>query len=149
MEKNLYQPDFYNEFITYPTRLITDQLKENLCASRYFAAPLVHSKKAIRYRLSGKITKLYGDFQTPESPKAVIEIRLILEKMESNAFTTFFNKTYKSDEPIALGDPKLLAQGWTTGLGKIILEFLSDFRAAKRSSALRLNIKTHHPADPS
>ena len=58
-----YTTDFYNEFITYPTRLISEKIAEQLYASIYFSPPVSARKQAIDYRVSGKITRLYGDFQ--------------------------------------------------------------------------------------
>ncbi|MBU1341426.1 MAG: hypothetical protein KKE44_03995, partial [Proteobacteria bacterium] len=79
MTKNEYITDFYNEFISYPAKLITEKITETLCSSSYFTPAPTSMKQDITYRLSGKITRLYGDFQNADDPKAIIEIRMTLE----------------------------------------------------------------------
>ncbi|MFH2059119.1 MAG: hypothetical protein ABIJ59_09485 [Pseudomonadota bacterium] len=129
MGENTYQTDFYNEFIVYPAKLITEKLTENIYSSTYFSQPMANREQAIQYRLSGKILNLYGDFQTPDSPKAVMEIRLILEKKQDNAFASYSNKTYRFEEPIASPSPEDLVAGWNKGLTNIILQFLTDYQS--------------------
>ncbi len=128
MGNNTYQTDFYNEFISYPAQLITDKATEILCGSNYFSQPLTHRKKAIAYRLSGKITHLYGDFRKTGSPKAVMEIRLNFEKKEGQTFLHHSSNTYRMDEPIASTLPEDLVVGWNKGLEKIIIQFLKDYK---------------------
>lgn len=129
MGENTYQADFYNEFIAYPVKLITEKLTESMYSSTYFSQPLTHRKQAIQYRLSGKILNLYGDFQIPGSPKAIMEIRLILEKKQENAFASYFNKTYRFEEPIASPSPEDLVAGWNKGLSWIIEQFVLDYQS--------------------
>ncbi len=126
---NRFQTDFYNEFITYPARLITEQLSENLCRSPYFSSSGTQTRRSIRYRLSGKITQLYGDLESPDKPRAIIEIRLLLEKRKEGEFSPFLTKTYRLESPIPSGRPEQLAQGWKKGLEQIIRDFLTDYQA--------------------
>ncbi len=133
VKKDTYRTDFYNEFITYPARLITDEFTENLCGTALFSYPLTHKKQAIQYRLSGKIIKLYGDFMIPEKPQAVIEIRMILEQNTENAFTSVLNKTYRSNESVASAAPAQLVGGWKKGLESILSQFIADYESIPRT----------------
>lgn len=128
MGPDQYQPDFYHEFITYPAQLITDKLKESLYATTLFSQPVTHHRRNIDYRLSGKITHLYGDFQDPGAPRAIIGIRLRLEKKEENGFILYSGKNYRFDQPVASMQPKDLVKGWNQGLTRIIVGFLTDFK---------------------
>lgn len=129
--KNNFTTDYYNEFVSYPARLISDEITEELYRSSYFSQPLSDRKKSLDYRLSGKIIHLYGDIQTLSSPKAMIEIRLILEKKEASKFTPVLNKTYRADIPVAKLEPDQFISGWNTGLKKIMSDFMTDFTALK------------------
>lgn len=123
-----YITDYYNEFITYPAKLVTEKIAETLYASGYFTPALTNMKQDIRYRISGKITRLYGDFQKTDDPKAVIEIRIILEKRTDKDFQAISSKTYLAEEPISSRKPDHLVTGWNTGLSKIIAQFIRDFK---------------------
>ena len=39
INENGYQSDFYNEFVSYPARLITDKITESLYATAHFPNP--------------------------------------------------------------------------------------------------------------
>ncbi len=126
IEKNEYITDYYNEFINSPTRLITEKIAENLYSSSRFTPAPTDRKQDIIYLLSGKITRLYGDFQATNAPKAVIEIRMILEKNTGKTFQVISNKTYLAEEPILSRKPAHLISGWNKGLVKIMTRFVSD-----------------------
>lgn len=121
-----YRNDFYNEFITYPAKLITEKFIEALCKSEKFTMELSDSKKSYEYRLSGKIVRLYGDYLNPDFPKSVLEIRLILEKRRLSSFKPVLNKTYSQVQKITSMKPEQLVSGWNTGLRNIIDQFLLD-----------------------
>jgi cholesterol transport system auxiliary component len=125
-DTNTYQTDFYNEFITYPARLVTDRISEQLYATKFFSQPRTHLKKDIDFRLSGKITHLYGDFQHPQSPKAVVGARLSLEKKKNSEFSSAVSHSYRFEVPISSRQPGDLVAGWSIGLNKIVIAFLTD-----------------------
>jgi len=126
--KNKYAIDYYNEFVSSPARLITKIIEGSLCASNLFTTIHTNMKQNISFRLSGKITRLYGDFQDPSNPRAVIEISMILEKKHGTAFQTISSKTYLAEENISSRNPSKLVSGWNTGLSKIVIRFISDFQ---------------------
>ena len=126
--KNKYSIDYYNEFISSPARLITQIIEESLCASNLFTSIQTDKKQNISFRLSGKITRLYGDFQDPSNPRAVIEISMILGKKHGSAFQAISSKTYLAQENISSNDPSKLVSGWNTGLLKIVIQFMNDFQ---------------------
>ncbi len=126
--KNKYAIDYYNEFVNSPARLITEKIEGSLYASNLFTCIQTNMKQNISFRLSGKITRLYGDFQDPSNPRAVIEISMILEKKDGPAFQAISSKTYLAEENISSNDPSQLVSGWNTGLLKIVIEFISDFQ---------------------
>ena len=128
IEKNEYIIDYYNEFVSYPAKLISEIIEENLCISRHFTSIQTNTKQEIGFRLSGKITRLYGDFQDHSAPKAVIEIRMTLEKKNDTAFQAISSKTYLVEKNISSSDPSQLVSGWNIGLLKIVIQFISDFQ---------------------
>jgi len=128
MSRNEYSTDFYNEFVNYPAKIITEKISENLYDSGIFIPALTSLKRDIQYRLSGRINRLYGDFQDTSNSKSIIEIRILLERQSEKAgFQLILNKTYLATEPIVSHTPDHLVDGWNRGLGKILSEFMNDF----------------------
>ncbi len=130
MSKNEYSTDFYNEFVNYPAKIITEKITERLFDSKTFIPALTSLRRDIQYRLSGRINYLYGDFRDTSDPKSIIEIRILLEQQsEKDGFQLITNKTYLVTESIDSHTPDQLVDGWNRGLGKIISEFIDDFNS--------------------
>ncbi|NOX32115.1 MAG: hypothetical protein GXP56_00035 [Deltaproteobacteria bacterium] len=130
--KNKYETDYYNEFLSYPAKLITAKIMESLFATPCFKPAQTDMRQDIDYRLSGKITMLYGNFQDRNNPGAIVAIRLSLEKRATNTFQAVFGKTYLSKEPILSATPAQLVSGWNKGLTKIVAQFISDFHNTQK-----------------
>ncbi len=128
VSENEYTNDFYNEFISYPARLISDKIKETLYATKYFTPFLAQKQQDVSFRLFGKITHLYGDMQNKNAPKAIMEIRFILEKKVNDTFEKVFTKTYRVQEPLSAPEADLLVKGWSKGLKTIVSNFLNDIQ---------------------
>ena len=126
--ENEYTTDYYSEFISYPSKLITERTSEALYGSPHFRPALTDDKKDITYRLSGKITRLSGDFLDKNNAKASIKLILILEKRTGSTFTPVLSNTYMADEPIKDKEPSSLVSGWNSGLSKILAQFITEFQ---------------------
>jgi len=126
--ENEYRTDYYSEFTSYPSKLITERTSETLYGSTYFRPALTDDKKDITYRLSGKINKLSGDFTDKNNTKAAIELMLILEKKDGSSFKPVLSNTYTADEAIPDKNPSSLVSGWNTGLSKILNQFITEFQ---------------------
>ncbi len=122
-----YINDYYNEFISYPARLITEKFFEQLADTPHFSSAQTNLQHGIDYRLSGKITKLYGDLRLDASPKAIIALQLILEQKSKKAFAVAISRTYAIETPIASKKPTDLISGWSKGLSGITAQFLNDY----------------------
>ncbi len=131
--ENEYTPDYYSEFISYPSKLITEKISEALHGSTHFRPALTDEKKDITYRLSGKITRLTGDFTEKKNPRAVMEIMMILEKNTGPFFTPVLNNTYGINESIPDRKPSSLVSGWNKGLSEILLQFIAEFQTLPAS----------------
>ncbi|OGR32494.1 MAG: hypothetical protein A3J80_10890 [Desulfobacula sp. RIFOXYB2_FULL_45_6] len=126
--ENEYITDYYSEFISYPSKLITEKTSEALYGSTHFRPSLTNNKKDITYRLSGKIIRLSGDFSDKNNTRAAIELMLILEKKTGSGFTPVLIDTYMADEPVPDKEPSSLVSGWNLGLSKILVQFITEFQ---------------------
>jgi len=127
VDKIRYIYDYYNEFVSSPAKLVSDKIAETLYASTCFQPALAKKPEDIEYRLSGKIIKLYGDFQNINDPKAIMEIRMILEQKKNRVFQQIISKTYSDAQMISSATPEHLIKGWNRGLSTIMTDFIKDF----------------------
>ena len=125
---DVYTRDYYNEFIIYPAKLITDKFAGCLFSSREFIPGMAGSKETVFFRLSGKITKLYADLRQSGRPCAVMEIGLLLEKKEGSTFRPVLSETYSRNVPVSSHRPIELIRGWSRGLSGIVRQFTDDVR---------------------
>jgi hypothetical protein len=126
MSEKEYATDYYTEFVSYPAKLITDKFSEQICGTPYFSSIRASRQLDIQYRLSGKITQLFGDFQSPGHPKAVMAIQLLLEKRETHTFSIVHSRTYEAVIDIPTAEHVELAAGWSSGFTDIFRQFMDN-----------------------
>jgi hypothetical protein len=127
VDDNKYINDYYNEFVNYPAKVVSDKIAQALYGSIHFIPALNVRPKYIKYRLSGEIIKLHGDFRKINKPEAIIEIRMILEQKKENSFQKIIDNRYSGLEPVFSTKPDQLIKGWNRGLSKITGKFIEDF----------------------
>jgi hypothetical protein len=133
IQEHQYQSDFYNEFIVSPATLITNAIKESLIQDqRFISMPPTLPPGTPVFRLTGVITRIYGDFRDEEHPAAILEIRITLFKHTDNLPVLLFNKTYVSEQIIESPAPGPLADGWRKALAQIIQQLYPDILSASR-----------------
>lgn len=128
ISKNEYTSDYFSEFVTYPAKLITEKIAGALCGATHYRSSLFTMDQTINKRLSGKITRLYGDYQDAEDPRAVMEIRIIMEKKRDSRFQVVSSRTYLAREPVSSREPGQLVAGWSTGLSKILEQVILEIQ---------------------
>lgn len=121
-----YVNDYYNEFIQYPARLITERLSNALGRTQFFSTRVTQDISRPDYRLSGKINKLYADRQDKARHQAIMEITLILEKKGENAFLPLISKTYGQEIELETTSPVELSRKWGKALEIILDQLVSD-----------------------
>ena len=123
-----YESDFYNEFLSSPTSLITEVVRNRLETSKVFEnvtddTSIVESK----YTLEGKVLALYGDYVTTDEPRAVVDIMFsIINNKKQN--TIAFQNTYRTSEEIDTHKPADLVRGFNHCIEKILIELEQDLR---------------------
>ncbi|MCP4723288.1 MAG: ABC transporter, partial [Desulfobacteraceae bacterium] len=125
-----FTTDFYNNFIVSPARMITNVIQEDLWGSPLFSPVPTHTLEDIRFQLWGKVTDFYCDIQNPDQPRAIMGIRLILEKNNGDSFTPVINKTYGAQIELDALDPGLFTDGLNKGINQILDAFYKDMAQA-------------------
>jgi len=124
-----YESDFYNQFFRPPSLLITEETRTWLSESglfKYVVDPT--SGVGADYILAGNINEMYGDYRTPNAPKAVMGIQFLLMDETSSNSQIIFTKDYHSEETLSDNSPKALAKGWSGVLEQILRDLAGDLK---------------------
>ncbi len=126
-----YESDFYNQFLTSPDRMISEELRKGLAASQEFKYVLGPADmQQPNYVLEGSVDTLYGDFRNPNQPAAVLGIDFFLYKEHSDNSGIVIQKRYRKSVPLTTKSPEALVEGWDRGLQEIVTSLVVDLKAA-------------------
>lgn len=126
-----YESDFYNQFLTSPDTMISEELRKGLAASREFKYVLGPADpQQPNYTLEGSVNALYGDFRNPKQPAAVVEIEFFLYNENSANPGIVTQKRYIKSVPLSERSPEALVKGWDQALEAIAGALAADLKAA-------------------
>ena len=127
-----YEADFYNQFLSSPAVMISEETRKSLAASSKFKFVVGPSSPLTAdYSLEGSINSLYGDFRKPNAPSAVLEIEFFLHNENSNNPGIVLQKRYMKSVPLKEKSPEALAKGWSEALESIVSTFVADVSERK------------------
>ena len=125
-----YEADFYNQFLTAPDSMISEELRRGLAASELFKYVVGPSNPLQpNYVLEGSINALYGDFRDPSRPAAVLEIEFFLYNQDAGASGVSLQKRYEKSVPLSEKSPEALIKGWDQALADIVAALQADLKA--------------------
>jgi cholesterol transport system auxiliary component len=127
-----YESDFYNQFLSSPAVMITEEMRRALAASTKFKHVVgPTSPLTADYVLEGSINSLYGDFRKPSAPAAVLEIEFFLHNENPGNPGVVLQKRYLKSVPLKEKSPEALAKGWSEALEAIMAMFVADVSERK------------------
>jgi len=127
-----YESDFYNQFLTSPDIMLSEELRKGLAASpafKYVVGP--SSQLQPNYVLEGSVNALYGDFRNLDKPTAVLEIEFFLHNEDIVNPGIVLQKRYTKTASISGRSPEALVKGWSQALGAILTELNGDLEKVK------------------
>jgi len=124
-----YDADFYNAFFRPPGVLLTEEVRKWLEKSGLFSH-VVDAPSLLQadYLLEPSLDAVYGDYQNPKAPKAVLEMGFALLGIKSDVPRLVFKQRYHEEQPLESRDPEFLMQGWNRALEAILRAFEKDLR---------------------
>lgn len=127
-----YESDFYNQFLTSPETMLSEEVRKGLAASpafKYVVGP--SSQLQPNYVLEGSVNALYGDFRNLDKPAAVLEIEFFLHNEDSANPGVVMQKRYVKTVSLSGRSPDALVKGWSQALGAVLTELNSDLEKVK------------------
>ena len=127
-----YESDFYNQFLTSPDTMLSEELRKGLAVSpafKYVIGP--SSQLQPNYVLEGSVNALYGDFRNLEKPAAVLEIEFFLHNEDSANPGIVLQKRYTKTVSLSGRSPDALVKGWSQALSAVLSELNSDLEKIK------------------
>jgi cholesterol transport system auxiliary component len=126
-----YEADFYNQFLSAPAILISEETRKALAASSFKFIVAPSSPLTPNYVLEGSINALYGDFQNLSAPAAVLEIEFFLHNENPASPGVILQKRYRKSIALKERSPQALARGWSDALEAIVADLVADLGAHK------------------
>jgi ABC-type uncharacterized transport system auxiliary subunit len=127
-----YETDFYNQFLSAPAVMVSEELRQALAASSLFKYVLGPSSAlTVNYVLEGSINVLYGDFRALSAPAAVLEIEFFLHNEDPVRPGLVMQKRYNKSVALKERSPEALVKGWSRALEEIVAMFVADLHARK------------------
>jgi cholesterol transport system auxiliary component len=127
-----YESDFYNQFLTPPDTMISEEVRKGLAASpafKYVVGPA--SQLQPNFVLEGSVNALYGDFRNLNGPSAVLEIEFYLHNEDSTNPGIVLQKRYAKTVALTGRSPEALVKGWSQALGSIVADLSADLQKIK------------------
>lgn len=122
-----YESDFYNEFFSDPSSMISGQALRWLEGSGLFQYVVTtRSMVEATHLLEGNVVALYIDLREKSHPKAEMEIQFFLLKAGDITRTVIYHGTYRASVPVDSTRTNDLVDGLNTALEKILIDFESD-----------------------
>jgi cholesterol transport system auxiliary component len=125
-----YESDFYNQFLSSPDTMISEEVRKGLAASRQFKYVVGPAdQQQPNYVLEGSVNALYGDFRNVNQPAAVLEIEFFLYNENSPNPGIVTQKRYLKSVPLSERSPQALVKGWDQALQEIVAMLVADLKA--------------------
>lgn len=135
VSRDRFKEDFYNRFMVSPARMITHAVREDLTASPFFKTGSAREPQAVPFRLQGKVIDLYADIRDPQAPRAVMSVRLVLEKQKGQKIAPVLNQTYPAQVSVRSMDAADFTTAWNLCLKQILSGFYRDVKALNSSES--------------
>ena len=124
-----YESDFYNEFLTSPASIITEEVRRWLGQSGLFAEVVdTSSRLKADFLLEGNVSAFYGDDRNRAEPFAVIEIEFFLIDAAGVTVSTAFHEIYEINTPVESNSPQALVKSLSRCLEQILETFEEDLQ---------------------
>jgi hypothetical protein len=136
-----FERDPYAQFLVPPGESLSAALKPYLSGPSGFKA-VVEPGGLLHVDAESEVhvEELYGDFRTPQEPKAVLAIRFLFRgSVQEFSHKGLFDKEYREAIPLQARTAQAVMAGWNEALGRIVAAVLADLKAQAAGSTIMHN----------
>ncbi|MCE9598528.1 MAG: hypothetical protein K8S54_11220 [Spirochaetia bacterium] len=127
-----YETDFYNEFLSDPGSMISENTRAWISESGAFKAVVDGSSSlAETFVLEGTIQDIYGDFRG--QPATQLSMHIFLLAMEDSEYRIVFQKVFTASIPLQGKSSEFLIRGFNQTLSKQLTELERELVSAART----------------
>lgn len=124
---NIYETDFYNEFLISPQNNISEEIQKYLDRKKIFKAVLLpNTRMDTNFDLEIIIYSLYGDFRNSSQPYAFLEMQFKLYEESLLESKLILQMDYNKKIQIQNDSPESLVEGWSQGLKEILENYSKE-----------------------
>ena len=121
------EPDYYNEFLIPPSRLVTENAVIWLQASGLFESVIDSSSPLqAKYVLEGNVRSMYGDYRQADQARAVLDLQVFLTPEAASEDGVLLQRSYTKSLNISENSSEALVAGWNQCLTEILTELEAD-----------------------
>jgi len=112
-----WEVDPYNQFLVSPAEMMTSVLRNWIQESQLYGNVAIPGEGGGQtFIIDCDVMELYGDFQDPSSPKAVMKFEIQVFKRQPNGRDLVLRKTFSQSIPFSQRTPQALVDAWNEGL---------------------------------
>jgi ABC-type uncharacterized transport system auxiliary subunit len=128
--EHTYETDSYAEFLVPPARMLEECLRARLRNGHAFAGVLdLGGNLKPDCSLDVSVSLLYGDFQRPDRPLAVLQMRFLLYSADPrDRGRVLWAREFLKSVPFTRRTPAALVAAWDTALQQIMDEVNADLK---------------------
>lgn len=122
-----FESDYYAEFFSRPSEMITEQMVSWIQESRQFQEVIGEASTLSADRvIEGMIDGLYADLRDASFPKAVMSIQMRFINDQGRRPEVIATKKYSQSEPISSAASRDLVYGWNRALKSLLTQIEQD-----------------------
>lgn len=118
-----WEIDAYNGFLVAPSQMMTSVVRQWISNSRQFSSVAVAGDPGGQeWVIRCSVSELYGDFQFPGSPEAVLTMDVQLFRNQGGKQVLISESTLERRVPVAESRPRALVEAWNVALREVLTE---------------------------
>lgn len=129
----LYEPDYYNLFLTGPDTQITDAMRIWFRRAGYGMCVSTEETGTQKYALEPRVDLLCADFTDKGSPVAAVRMHVLVTTLDKSCscVKTVIDKTYSADTPLPVTPSAAqVVEGLTVSMSTILQQMENDLTGA-------------------
>lgn len=126
----LYEPDYYNLFLTNPDAQLTDAMRSWFRQAGMTACVSTEESGIQKYTLEPRIDLFCGDFTNKEKPAAVVQMHVLITTLDKSCacIKTVIDQTYSAETLLPVNPSAAqVVEGLSLSVSKILQQVENDW----------------------